>query len=125
MKIQRFQPSQEWFEDWPFDIYTVVRIQAIVSGAAAGTAVENFQSELHRDPTEEQGEGTRSYYWGGFTAEISEKQDRWEIEISSSGQDGFESARAGAEQLTDAVANSSGDVELSWKKLPAQKSERS
>lgn len=66
MKVQRFRPTLEWLEDWPLGIYTIVRIQATVSGAAAETAIEKFQSELHRDLTEE----TCSYYWGGFSAEI-------------------------------------------------------
>lgn len=119
--ISDFTPSQSWYEDWPFDTLTSVRVRARVSGEAAATAVENFTRGLHRDdglPMD-----TKTYYWGGYIAEVKSAQRGHEIQItlSSAGEDGFDSVIHAADTLGSVLRETPGELQLRWEELPATK----
>lgn len=49
-EIPSFQPSSEWYADWPFGVDTFVRVEACVTGSAADRAVEAFLEPLTHVP---------------------------------------------------------------------------
>lgn len=120
--VPEFRPSLTWLEDWPYGEDTVVQVAATVSGPGADAAVADFVSSLHRNDFVEPPEGVDSYYWGGFTADVSrdEANGQWRLVFGSGGQDGFESARAAADDLVEYLRKASDEVNLEWQELPAE-----
>lgn len=116
-------PSEDWFADWPFDVSTIVRLSATISGPGAEAAVTDFLSTLMRDDSDESAEG--AYYRGGYAADVSgdAQSGQWQILLSSGGEDGFDSVLAGVDDLVEALRGAPGDVKLRWQELPAIKSD--
>lgn len=114
--VPEFQPSDAWFSDWPFDVSTLVRVAATVSGA--GEAVPEFLSTLTRDHS---ADGV--YYRGGYYVEVSgdEPAGQWRIILGSAGEDGFDSVLSAADDLVEALRAAPGEARLTWQELPATK----
>jgi hypothetical protein len=120
-EIPFFQPSREWYEDWPFDVDTSVQVEAHVTGAAADNAVEAFLAPLMQSPDSDGAGEARAHYWGGFTVESALAADGtgWQIILASAGEDGFDSVEGAAGDLVDALRVTPGEVRLTWRELPA------
>lgn len=119
--VPSFKPSEEWHEDWPYGESTSVQVLASISGAAAGRAVANFLRPLTLNPDADVPAGVDLYYQGGFTAESIPPTDGgpWRIILASAGQDGFDSLIGAADDLTDALRATPGEVRLTWQELAA------
>ena len=119
--VPSFRPTSEWYEDWPFDVDTSVRVEARVTGSAANRAVEAFLAPLTQDLNTEDAGGVRVHYWGGFTVESAPSTDghEWQIVLSSAGEDGFDSVVGAADDLAEALRATPGEVQLTWRELPA------
>lgn len=119
--IHSFRPSARWYEDWPFDVDTSVRVEAAVTGPAADRAVERFLEPLTQDRDDSVADGVRVHHWGGFTAETTPRADGdgWVIVLQSSGEDAFSSLQSAADDLADALRSTPGEVHLAWRELPA------
>ena len=68
-EIPSFRPSIQWYEDWPFGADTLVQLEARITGTAADSAVNAFLEPLTQDAHSDRANGSRFYYWGGFTVE--------------------------------------------------------
>ncbi|BAF54097.1 hypothetical protein [Corynebacterium glutamicum] len=119
--IPPFRPSSQWYEDWPFGVDTLVRVEARITGAAADRAVSVFLEPLTHDTDADRADGVRLHYWGGFTVESSALIDEngWRLVLASAGEDGFDSVESAADDLFDKLRATPGEVRLLWHELPA------
>lgn len=119
--IPPFEPSSEWYEDWPFGVDTLVQAEARVADAAADRAVNTFLELLTRDTDADRANGSRFYYWGGFTVEPAPLTNKggWRLVLASAGEDGFDSLESAADDLVDKRRATPGEVRLVWHELPA------
>src|SRR5699024_11252496 len=83
--IPPLEPSSEWYEDWSFGVDTLVQVEARVAGAAADRAVNTFLEPLTRDTDADHANGSRFYYWGGFTVESAPLTNKggWRLVLAS------------------------------------------
>lgn len=123
--IPCFRPSAQWLEDWPFDVFTSVRVEASVTGPAADPAVESFLAPLTQVQDDSVADGVRVHCWGGFSAETAPREngDGWVIILESSGEDGFSSLQGAADDLAETLRSTPGEVRLAWRELPATRSD--
>ena len=122
--VPPFRPSNQWYEDWPFGVDTLVQIEARITGAAADRAVNAFLEPLTHDTNAECANGRRFYYWGGFTVEPAPLTNKggWRLVLASAGEDGFDSLESAADALVDKLRATPGEVRLVWHELPATRS---
>ena len=118
--IPLFEPSSEWYEDWPFGVDTLVQAEARVADAAADRAVNTSLELLTRDTDADRANGSRFYYCG-FTVEPAPLTNKggWRLVLASAGEDGFDSLESAADDLVDKLRATPGDVRLVWNELPA------
>lgn len=123
--VPSFQPSSEWYADWPYDVSTLVQVRALVTGPAAARAVQRFLDPLTHNPDAAVPAGASLYYQGGFTVTVTPagEGDSWQIVLASAGQDGFDSLRFAADDLAAALRETPGAVRLAWHELPATRAE--
>ncbi|MGC3021331.1 MULTISPECIES: hypothetical protein [unclassified Brevibacterium] len=119
--IPSFNPSEDWYADWPHGVSTSVQILASVTGAAATRAVQHFLEPLTHNPDARVPAGVDLYYQGGFTVETMPTDDAGALQIvlASAGEDGFDSVLSAADDLTAALRETSGEVRLTWHELAA------
>lgn len=119
--VPSFQPTDEWYGDWPHGVSTLVRVLASITGSAAAPAVQRFLQPLTHNPDADVPDGVNLYFWGGFIAESTPPTDggAWQIVLASAGEDGFDSLISAADDLTAALRATPGEVQLTWRELAA------
>lgn len=119
--ISSFRPTDAWYTDWPYDVWTKVGVQASISGPSAATAVQDFVDPLTHVPDAGVPGGARLYVRGGYTAEVTPPADgeAWQVVLASAGEDGLGSVQDAADDLVAALRRASGEVRITWGELPA------
>lgn len=104
-----FTPSQRWYRNWPWKQSTIVRLQAELIGDGAAEAAAGFLATLNK--------GERGvYYSGGYCFKEVEGTKDYALEVYSAGEDGFDSALFGAEDLEEYLADYP-EITIEWKEL--------
>lgn len=118
--IPSFDPSEDWYADWPYGVSTSVRILASVIGAAT-RAVQHVLEPLSHNPDVRVPAGVDLYYQGGITVEIMQADNAGALQIvlASAGEDGFDLVLSAADDLAAALRGTSGEVRLTWHELAA------
>lgn len=119
--VPAFVPSDGWYEDCPYEVSTLVQVRASVTGPAADRVVQSFLEPLTHNPEADVPDGVSLHYQGGFLVESTPPVDggAWQLLLASAGEDGFDSLRTAADDLTAALRATPGEVRLTWQELPA------
>lgn len=120
MRAMTYTPSPQWYTNWPWQQDTIVRLQASIAGKGTRTAVRAFLATLTPG-------SPGVYYSGGYcitetTPPAGARGEGLTLEIYSAGEDGFDSALYGAEDLEEFLADYP-QLTISWQELEPRRSE--